>query len=226
MQHLGKGRQGPVNLLTHRFLPLKPASINKSDWLTRITSSQERNPKSKHHTFPRHADFDQTEPDQRDWIRPQAAIPVGHRDSQAPSFSSGSLCQQAHCGQEAGDGLALCHHGVVRELPISTVKSPDPRLQILLWNSHPVSPRAIQWLTWTSSHPALLPGLLHFSLTAPPQGRRISVCSISEILIQLQQHTGLSWGLLVRRYYLSPLTSDPAKMKQLPSAGQRPSSLD
>ena len=26
----GKGRQGPVNLLTRRFLPLKPASINKS----------------------------------------------------------------------------------------------------------------------------------------------------------------------------------------------------
>lgn len=40
-------------------------------WLTKITSPQERDPKSKPYTLPRHADFDQTEPDQRDWSDPR-----------------------------------------------------------------------------------------------------------------------------------------------------------
>lgn len=49
--------------------------------------------------------------------------------------------------------------------------------------------------------------------------RNLSVRSISELLTRWQQHRGLSRGLLVRRHYLSPLTSDLAKMKQLPSVG-------
>lgn len=126
------------------------------------------------------------------------------------SFSSGSPCQQARCGWEAGARPPYVTTGLYGSSCGVQWKALIPDFRFFCETVILFHPWAIQQLTWTSSHPALLPGLLYFSFTAPPQGRRISVCSISEILIQLQQHTGLSWGLLVRRYYLSPLTSGPS----------------
>lgn len=75
------------------------------------------------------------------------------------------------------------------DTPNSPGKCTDPKLltvqwAIILFLSEPFKDQCDPLAT-----SSLQPDLLQLSLS---RGRRISVCSISEILIELQQHTGLS----------------------------------
>lgn len=101
-----------------------------------MASPQKRSPRSKPHPLPRHAALVQTGPNRKDWIRPQAAIPVGHRGSQAPSYCSGSLCQEPCSGpraRKAAAGPALMSKWGYAGALNRTLKCTDPRLWIDRW---------------------------------------------------------------------------------------------
>lgn len=111
--------------LIRRYLPL----FSDLDWRVETASAQKGSPGLN----ARHAALVTTDSGHRErWLRPQAAVPMGHRGSQATSHHSGSLCKGTSGREKQGDRLYF-KVGLCSRCQFRTVKCVDPRLLIAQW---------------------------------------------------------------------------------------------